>query len=247
MAHQTYGTVADYNDPLQKSRCRVRVITRTDDPAKIPTEDLPWYTMYGNTKNHSLPKIGELVKVYLYDSDIHVGEWERIQKQELTFGDGDYISSRILLNEVLDDFEDTGTVAVSYTKSKGLELNLANSKINIRRDGTVSLYNTNSGKYVHISDESISLGSNTKSKEPATLGQTNVDMLNQINDTIKEFRDNMSSHMDSMRTLALGNPRTAHLAKGFTKTKALIKKLDSQFSKNKTDFEKTKSLVVTLD
>lgn len=247
MAHQTYGIVADYNDPEKKSRCRVRVITRTDDESKIPTEDLPWYTMFGHTKLHSLPEIGELVKVHLYDDDIHVGEYERIHKQRAQIPEGDYLSARVLLDEDLSKFEDEGKVEIFYSKSKGIELHLSGSTINIRRDGTVSLFNTNSGKYVHISDESISLGSDTKSAEPATLGQTNVDMLNQLNDTIKQLRDDLSEHMSQMRTLALGNPRTAHLAKGFVKTKTQIAKLTATFSKNSKDFEKTKSKVVSLD
>lgn len=247
MGHQTFGYVVDQNDPEQKSRVRVRVYTRTDDEQAIPTDKLPWYTMHGNTKHHSLPELNEVVKVFLYDDDILVGEWERCQKKHVTQSADDYLSARVVLDEDLSKFEDTGKVEITYSKSKGLELHLAESKINIRRDGTVSLFNTNSGKYVHISDESISLGSDTKSAEPATLGQTNVDVLNMVNDTMKEFRDMMSSHMDTMRTLAMGNPKTAHLAKGFTKTKTTIKKLDSNFSKNKSEFEKTKSKVVSLD
>ncbi|AFF28257.1 gp259 [Sphingomonas phage PAU] len=247
MSHQTYGIVADISDPMKKSRVRVRVFTRTDDESKISTDLLPWYTLHGNTNLHSLPALNEIVKVHLYDDDIHVGEYERIKSTYLALSDEDYKSGRILLSENLDNFEDSGIVEVSYRKETGLELQLRESKVTIRKDGSISLYNKEYDKYIHLSNESISLGSDQKSAEPGTLGQTNVDMLNQLNDTINTLRDDLSSFLKDQAKLALSNPRTAHLAKGYIKCDATITKLTSTFKKNSSDFEKTKSKIVTLD
>lgn len=247
MAQQTFGYVVDIDDPKQKSRVRVRVYTRTDDESKISTALLPWYTLYGNTKLHSLPAINEIVKVYLLDDDIHVGDYERIKQGHISISAEDYKSARVLLMENLDDFSDSGNIEISYRKSIGLELSLRDSKITIRKDGSVSLYNKQYDKYVHISNESISLGTQEKSAEPGTLGQTNVDMLNQINDTIKQFRDDMTGFLNQETKLALSSPYTAHMAKGFTAARVKIEKLTATFEKNSKDFEKTKSKIVTLD
>lgn len=247
MSHQTYGYVVDISDPKELSRVRVRVYTRTDDDSKISTTLLPWYTMYGNTKLHSLPALNEIVKIYLYDDDIHVGEYERIKKGQMNISAEDYKAARVLLLENLDDFEDSGRIEIAYRKSIGLELQLRESKITIRPDGSVSLYNKKYDKYIHLSNTSISLGTQEKSAEPGTLGQTNVDMLNQLNDTIHQLRDDLSNFAINQAKLAMTNPQTAHLAKGYTAVKNQITKLTATFDKNKQDFEKTKSKVVTLD
>lgn len=247
MTQPTFGFVASNSDPKEKSRVRVRIFTRTDDESKIATDLLPWYTLKGNTKLHSLPAIGEIVQVHLYDNDIHIGSYERIKSDNIVISKEDYLSARILLSEKLDNFEDSGILEISYRKSIGLELKLRDSKVTIRKDGSVSLINNETGKMVHVSNSSISLGSDEESAEPATLGQTNVDMLNQLNDTIQKLRDELNTGLKELAKLSLMSPRTAHLSKGFAKTSIKIIEITKMFNKNSKDFEKTKSKIVSLD
>lgn len=83
------GVIEDRTDPLGLGRCRCRIFGwHTDNPAKLPTKDLPWaQPLYpiNNSKTFSAPKVGEWVVGFFLDgmngqSPVMMGVLPGIQK-----------------------------------------------------------------------------------------------------------------------------------------------------------------------
>lgn len=240
-----YGKVVDISDPKKLGRIRCEVFTRTDG---LPKEQLPWYIPRRNKDYHDLPKLDELVEISLMNDDILLGYWKFMPNSTtLELSDDDYESAKVLMYRDLADWEDEGILNISYTKTDGLMIQLQESKINIRREGTIHLFSELLGKQIDISETQISLGSVGKSLEPAVMGDQNVTAHEmqaeysdwgfiEISKAFKELSD------------ACTNPYVLPFKPIFLKISTLLKNTSPDKMKEIKDFlPETLSLLVSLD
>lgn len=245
-----WGEVVDVNDPKKASRVRVRVVTVFDS---IPVDVIPWaYPRYIDSQSHDLPAIGDVIQVKFLNDDIMFPTWYRIRKHDDKLSEDDYKSASVVIEKDLSKYELDGSVSVRYTKSEGLVLELKRddnmSTIIIRNDNTVFVKNANTGKILHISNESLSIGSETISQQPAVVGNDNQQALEMLNNTIQALANKMKDQLTQLANSASGSPYTRHLAKPFRQYGTAVKSLiDSKHSANHNFFPETKSTFVTID
>lgn len=218
------GIVKDVEDPLKLGRIRCEVFGRTNG---LPKEALPWYIPRRNKDAHDLPALEEKVEITLISDDILFGYWNMLpQSNKMTIEDDDYKSAKVLLYRDLADNEDEGIVEISYRKSIGLTVKLRDGEITHRPDGSIFIKTKFEHRIVHICENSISLGTETKSAEPGVLGLQNEDALKKILDLFK-----------AISKAASGSPYTIPIQ---TAIEPLAPGLEEQIPK-------TKSEHITLD
>ena len=241
-----YGTVASTEDPMRIGRIRVTIPGRTEG---ISTELLPYYMPMGLKNVHDLPALGSLVEVILRNDDVYFGHWRHVTNPVTTdLSDEDYPSAKVLLYRDLSDNDDEGIIELSYRKSIGFRMSLLGTEIILRRDNSIFLKNEKTGNIIHMSDEGISFGSENKSDQPGVLGDTNVEVLDMVNDTIKDFKTELNTQIDALKLQCMGSPYTVHLAATLTQAVAKISaKVDPLTKKNHDTFPETKSKLVTLN
>lgn len=245
-----WGDVIDTDDPKKAARIRVRVKTVFDD---IPDDVIPWsFPRYIDGASHDLPAIGDIVQVKFLNDDIMFPTWYRIRKTDDKLSDDDYKSAVVVTEKDLSKYELDGHVSVRYTKSEGLVLELKRdgnqSTIIIRNDNTVFIKNANTGKILHISNQSLSIGSETISQQPAVVGNDNMTALNMLNDTIKALADKMQEQLNIVANAASSNPYTRPIAKPLRSYGSAVKSMiASKHSANANFFPETKSTFVTID
>lgn len=216
------GKVVDIEDPEKLGRIKCEILDRT---VGIDKEDLPWYHDFCRNKDtHDLPKLNDYVEIILINDDIHIGYWMNLSFEErFELSDDDYKSAKILIRKWLEDWEDEGLLQIQYTKTDGLLLQLKNSKINIRRNGTIHLFSETLGKQIDISDSQISLGSEGKSLEPAVMGKKNNECHTKQADYVKWLaEDVLAPGLQKLSTTASGNPYTAPLGPIFQEISSKI-------------------------
>lgn len=243
--NELYGKVVDISDPKKLGRIKCEILGRTDG---IPKEHLPWYLPRRSKDYHDLPKLEELVHIRLMDDDILIGYWKLLHSSELLeLSDDDYESAKVLMYRDLADWEDEGILNISYTKTDGLMIQLQESKINIRREGTIHLFSELLGKQIDISETQISLGSVGESLEPAVMGDQNVTAHEMQADYTDWGFTEISKACQDLAN-ACTNPYTLPLKPLFMKLSQLLKSQSPKKSKEIKDFlPETLSLLVSLD
>lgn len=246
-----WGEVVDVNDPTKAGRLRVAVMSVFNE---LSTDKIPWADCkYDSQRQHDLPPLGRIVRVIFENGDLYRPLWfERRGSDTSGLSDDDYASGTVIVNKDLSQYGLDGQLLLCHTKTNGIELKLTRndntSTVNVRSDNSVFIQNGNTGKVIHISNDSISIGSEDTSAEPGVLGQTNTDALNQINDFIKELCDNLSKGLDQISSVAGGTPYTMSLVAPISKLKSSIELTKtSWYDKNNQFFEKTKSKIITVD
>lgn len=245
-----WGEVVDINDPQQAGRVRVKVVSVFDE---IPTENIPFATpRYVDSQSFDRPFLGEIVQVYFLHNDIKNPQWFRIRKSDMNITTDDYESYTLIKNKDLSQYGLDGKLNIGYTKTKGINISLErdgkNSEIIIGNDNTIELNNPNYGRSIHISNESISLGSQTKSQQPAVNGDDNHTALDMLNDTDKKVSETIQKHLDKLFQACMKSPYTTHLAPVFKAYKAELKSVtDKNHGDNDSFFPETLSTIVTLD
>lgn len=243
-----WGKVESIDDPKRLGRIKVRVNTVFDD---IDTENIPFASpLFQDKEYHNLPPVGSVVMITFDNNDKYTPLWYHRKAEIDLLSNDNYTSGTILLNKDLSAYNSDGSVQIWHDDSKGLTVSLTKnditSNIELRNDN--SIYLNNGKKTVHIKDESISIGSEEESKEKATLGESNITALTEINDTIKELKDLIIKHNTLLGNSAVSSPYTAHL-KPFldnynTEITSTINKL---LESNNKAIKKTVSDIVTLD
>ena len=245
-----WGEVVASDDPKHASRVKVRVKTAYDE---LPLEAIPWaIPRYADGHSHDIPAIGELVAVKFLNEDIYFPTWYRIRSTTDKLSTDDYQSATVVTEKDLSLYELDGSLSIRYTKSEGLLLELVRndnvSTIIIRNDNSIFLKNGNTDKVFHISNSSMSMGSETSSQQPCVVGNDNETALNMLNDTIKSLSEEMNTNLSLLSAAATASPYTRHLADIIrtygTKVKALIA---TKHSANANFFPETKSTIATID
>lgn len=245
-----WGEVVDVDDPIKAGRVRVRVETIFND---IPVEYIPWATpRYVDSASYERPYLGETVQVKFVHNDHMTPQWYRIRLSDLSILDNDYDSYTVIKQKDLSNYGLDGKIDVSYRESEGLKVALErggnNSEFIIRNDNSIFMKNANTGRIIHISNESLSLGSETKSQQPSVVGDDNQKALEMINDTIKKLKDSMVKNLKVLENLADASPYTKHLKIGFKLYHTEIEQLVNQLhQENHTFFPETKSTISTID
>lgn len=245
-----WGEVVSVDDDKFASRIKVRVITVFDN---IPVEIIPWaMPRYIDGRSHDLPYIGEIVQVKFMNDDINFPQWYRMRKMTDTISKDDYPSSVVISEKDLSKYNLDGSLSVRYTKSEGLVIELKrNNKISlvtVRNDNSVILTNGNTKRSIHISNESVSIGSENKSQQPSVVGDDNMKALQMINDTIKSMSEEMDKNLKLVSTAASASPYTKHLTSPLKKYASSIKSLIQKLHKQNEDFfPETKSTISTID
>lgn len=243
------GKVIDIEDPKKIGRIRCEVLGHTEGLSK---EMLPWYVPADWSKDtYDIPKVGEMVYIYLWDDDIHLGMWKLMERDSrFSLTEDDYKSAKILIRRYLEDWEDAGLLTIHYTKTDGLMLQLGENKINIRRNDTIHLYAAALGKQIDIVGDQISLGSLNKSDEPAVMGLKNNEHHNKQSTYIDDLAKKICSAFDELAQTASSNPYTSPLAPIWEKHSSSIKSWsDSQKTEltNSVDNDTLISHLVSLD
>lgn len=245
-----WGEVVQIDDPKRSSRVRVKVKTVYD---QIPVESMPWaIPRYLDGQSHDLPAIGDTVYIKFLNNDINFPTWYRIRMKDDLLSDDDYTSASVIIQKDLSKYDLDGSMSVRYTKSEGLLLELERdgnkSTIVIRNDNTVLLQNGQTGRIVHISNESISIGSETKSQQPSVVGDDNVKALNKLNDTIDQLVKMMTKNLNLLSKVARSSPYTMLLSSPLTKyAKEIELKIKQLHTENNKFFPETLSKISTID
>lgn len=245
-----WGTVVSVDDPEKASRVQIKVKSVFD---LIPDEHLPWaMPRYIDSQSHDLPAVGDLVMVKFLNNDIYFPTWFRIRKKSENLSDEDYKSSSVLIEKDLAKYDLDGQLSVRYTQSEGLLLELQRdgnmSQVIIRNDNTVLLKNAKTGRIIHISNESLSIGSEDKSQQPAVVGDDNHTAFDMVNDTIHKLSQLMDKHLEQLSKVAKSNPYTSLLSLPLKIYKKEVKlEIDKLHKKNADFFPETKSTIATID
>lgn len=249
-----FGLVIDNNDPLKIGRLKVRVYGFYD---AIDEAHIPW-SLPKNIAFNRLdpPPINTEVQIEFLEGEIMTPIWFTYNGKSATdmgISDADYTKSAVLLYKDLAEYDSSGKVKIVFTESDGLIMEYEQdgkvSHINLRKDNTLFFKNSNFDKVIHISNESISLGTETKSKEPATLGETNHKALDLTNDTIKEVATIIDMFSKEMFTICDATAILKPLAPSHKKLGDMLtlKIINTLYKKNKDFYPKTKSEIVSLD
>lgn len=249
-----YGKVVDNKDPLGIGRVRVKVNGFYDE---IATDKIPWAIPKNIAFNRlDPPPMGSEVQVDFIEGEILAPVWftfNGLSAEVMEIAEDDYISSAVLLYKRLADYGGEGTVRVMFTDTEGLVLEFKKgdkySLVQLRQDNSVLLKNSNFDKVIHLSNTSISLGTEEESAEPGVMGDKNFDALNNINNTIKAQADIIKTFATQMIAVCAPNSILRGLV---SPAKGLLQSTTSDIIGNKCpaneqQFPETKSTIVTTD
>lgn len=185
------GTIVSIDSDEEKRgviKCTVDGLYNSANMGNIDLDSLPkLYPLYSGTLNDfSTPKMGEEVFVVLNNGNKYSGFWF-----------GKYSLSDDFLQVMSDRYEGFKSIKYDeeeklrcyYSRDRGLFLELDDSRIKIFEN---EIFLETPDRKLHILDGMISLGALEKSAEPATLGDKNVDALNQISDELEKLSTEIS-------------------------------------------------------
>lgn len=251
-SQSNWGKVVDITDPNKSGRIRVAVNGVYDT---LPIDVIPWsLPRYQNRHTHDLPELDSIVNVMFMNDDMLYPMWwqKRGETDYHQLSEDDYESAIVFANKLLSKFNDDGHIRIEYTKTDGYQIHLTKSDktstMSIRADGSVFIKNGVSGHILHMSDKSMSLGSETESAEPGVLGDTNHAALNKLNDFTEQVTSVLQTGLQNLSTVAGGSPYTMSLKAPLSALKRTLKAtVDKWHSDNSEFFKKTTSNIVTLD
>lgn len=249
-----YGTVIDNDDPKKIGRVKVRVNGVYDD---IEESIIPW-SLPKNVSFNRLdpPPKGSEVQIEFIEGEIMCPMWYVIngkKASDMGVEDGDYTKSAVLLYKDLREYENKGIVRVMFTEKDGLTLEYEKddniSHIQLRKDNTVFFKNSQFDKVVHISNESISLGTEDVSAEPAVLGDKNNEALDHTNETIKELSGIIEMYATTMDKICKASSilRPLSVPHQLLENQLRLQISTTSFNRNKKFYPTTKSKIVSLD
>jgi hypothetical protein len=164
-------------------KCTIDGLFNSDNNGNIDESLLPkLYPIYPQDSNSfDSPKKGEEVYVFFDRGTKYNGFW--IGKYSLS---PEFLA---LLGDRYEGFksikfDEEEKLRCYYSRDRGLVLELDESRVEIK-ENEIKLVTPD--RIIHIKNGMISLGSTEKSAEPATLGDKNVDALNEISDEISSI------------------------------------------------------------
>ena len=245
-----WGEVVDVVDSKKSSRVRVRVATVFDD---IPTDAIPWaIPRYLDNHGHDLPAIGDIVQIKFLNEDVMFPTWYRNRHTTTLLSDDDYPSAAIVIEKDLSRYDLDGNLGIRWTKSEGLVIELTRhdilSTFIIRNDNSIFMENGKTGQIFHISNESMSMGSETISQQPMVVGNDNKEALHKLNAMVKSLANLTEENMKLIAIVAASSPYTRRLSKPIKSYGEALKSLaESIYSDNESFFPETLSQIGTVD
>ena len=234
------------DDPLKQGRLKLYIPGFNDG---ISADKIPWAEQRQPTLPNQfvLPLIDAPISVLiLHDNTI---QWQHLDFKHKTLTallDDEYLFAHVLLYRNLAEIGDTGDLAIYYTPAQGLKLIKDKAFINFQKDSNILI--SNAKKTIHIKDGTISLGTENKSKESATLGEQNIDALTKLNNAIDNLYAKLSTYLNTLHAVAAANPYTLPLAAPITTAIATLQAQNNIDSlKISTQIPKTASSIVNLD
>jgi len=183
------GPVISVDDEELQGRIKVRVFGKYDE---LDEELIPWCLPSNNFSGgsstgggmFSLPKVGSLVNVIFDNGDINCPIWTYNEKMSTELQE-EIANSYATAHSLIYDTEvESGPVKVFFTEEKGMVIEYNASQVVIRPDQTVVIRFGESGKVLHVQEETISLGTEGASAQPAVLGDTLYDLLMEFIDEL---------------------------------------------------------------
>jgi hypothetical protein len=199
------GKVIDNQDPDFEGKIKVRIFGKFDD---VLDEDLPWarplnmVTGGSSTGSgfHSVPKVDSVVGISFDNGDMYEPEYfyhQHISDELKAEIEGSYTNAHSI---IYDTEAQPGPIKIFFTEETGLMLDYNGSQINIRPDNTVFIQHSG-GKVIHVQQDSISIGKENESDEPAVLGNKNVDALNALADQINNLAIAVQTYATAQATV----------------------------------------------
>lgn len=157
------GTVEDGNDPERLGRARVRVHGKFDE---LSVEDLPW-AWPGNTATFgkggsgqiSVPKKGETVDIRFDNGDIYSPIYGALAEPSPALIEeirGSYEGAQALWFDADEDLK------IYYTREKGIEIFLKDSRINIASDNSITIEHTGTQSVIELRGGTIRMTSDSQ-------------------------------------------------------------------------------------
>lgn len=245
-----YGEVVDIEDPQKIGRVRIKVFGKFDN---IPNGMLPWarpkflITPGDDTGAgfHNPPKLNSIVAVEFENGNIY----EPFYMYQDRISDG-------LKDEIENDYEgalslwydEEENVKLYHVREKGIMIEYNDTLINLNKDGTIILNVEGDDRILHVKPNMISLGQLDKSAEPATLGDKNVDALNELANQIQTIATALSTFSTTQATIAKAISVYSPLLAGWEQVTPVMTNVLSQNAKTKaTTIPATKSRKTSLD
>jgi hypothetical protein len=157
------GRVESNDDPQRLGRARVRVFGKFDD---LAVEDLPWAwpgngTGFGQDGGSSLsiPKNGSIVEVEFDSGDLYMPVYKSAAEPSPNLVDlirGSYDGAHGVLVDELEKLR------IYYTREKGLEINLDDSRVNIASDGSITIEHKGTPSIIELRGGTITITSDSE-------------------------------------------------------------------------------------
>lgn len=246
------GEIISIDDPKKLWRIKVDikgVFSTPNGDEKIDVNELPFiYPMNNGFDSGETPKVGQSVLVE-FDGDIRKGRyrsWEEMSEEFLTLLGEDYEGYKSIVHDAEEKLN------IRYTRTKGIEIILDKSFIQIEPNGNITHSYNDGERVVVINDKGVSIksdhifhGSLDTASEPSVLGLQNETQLNALWDAIIATRTDLKTFATAQAIASVGV---------LTPLKAGYKALQAQSTdaiptnkKIKKDVPKTKSKVNKLD
>jgi len=247
------GKVVDNQDPDFDGKIKVRVFGKFDD---ILDEDLPWARPLNRTTGgsasgsgfHSVPKVDSVVGISFDNGDLYEPEYfysQHVSDELKAEIEGSYNNAHSL---IYDTEASPGPIKIFFTEEVGLMLEYNGSQVNIRPDNTVFIQHSG-GKIIHVQSDSISIGKENESDEPAVLGDKNVDALNALADQINNLAIAMQAYATAQASVCGAIFPLAPLSAALTALGTAAQPVITQIAApiKATTIPRTRSSSVTID
>lgn len=180
------GRVVYNQDPVFSGRCKIRVFGTFFE--EIPDDNLPWFapmnmTVFssGGGGNLSVPKIGDIVRVWFSNDDWYSGEYGPLQNIDTSLIDeikDDYDGTHVLLYDFNED------LIVLYQRMTGFKIYHKGSSIILSPDGTIQCKHQNNVNVIEIREDTIDIVASTTGEDGTNAsGTINITSGNIVNVT----------------------------------------------------------------
>lgn len=246
------GEVISIDDPKKLWRIKVDIkglFSTPNGDDKIDLSELPYiYPMNNGFDSGETPKVGQSVLVE-FDGDIRRGRyrsWEEMSEDFIMLLQEDYEGYKSIVHDKEEKLN------VRYTRSKGIEIILDKSFIQIKPDGTIkSSYNDGeriteiNEKGVSVKSDKIFHGSLNEAQQHCVMGDDNKAQLDALWDAINKILEILNQYADVQSKISRGI--LSPLKIGLKLLGKLSKAEISPNNKNKKDTPKTLSKVNRLN
>jgi hypothetical protein len=205
------GEIVSIDDPKKLWRIKVDIkglFSTPNGEQSIDISELPYiYPMNNGFNNGETPKVGQSVLVE-FDGDIRRGRyrsWEEMSEEFLILLQDDYEGYKSIV------FDDEEKLNIRYTRSKGVEVILDKSFIQIERNGTIRGSFNEGQRKIELNDKGVSIvsdkifhGSLDNASQPSVLGDDNKEQIDALWDAINKILNILENYADVQSKISRG-------------------------------------------